>query len=152
MRKLFYSRVAGRNVHLPKMVGAFIIVATILMFAQSASSLFDARDVMVYYQTCITDLGKTADILQQHSQFEFCSNQLYNATGLVVRADSPMLTYRQFFIGLSGKLAALLFWLAVLIAGYFLYRSDRLLAPIESAVSVPAAEEKKFAFRKKKIA
>src|SRR3989338_4519303 len=94
MTRILYSRVAGRDVHLPKMVGAFIIVATLLMFAQSASNLFDARDVMVYYQGCILDLGD-GTVEEQRAQFEFCADTLYNATGLVVKDSSPLLTDRK---------------------------------------------------------
>ena len=48
-----YFRVAGRDVHLPKLIGAFILFAALLMFVQASALMFDSWDHLKYYDSCV---------------------------------------------------------------------------------------------------
>ncbi|MBI4210462.1 MAG: hypothetical protein HY544_03085 [Candidatus Diapherotrites archaeon] len=130
MGRLVHFRVAGRDVHIVKLVGAFIIFGAALMFVQSSSQMFDSWDIMKYYDSCVLGISSNQTPDYYKSQFGFCAGILREATGIVVRPDHPFLTLRQFSVGLLAPMASLLFWLAVLFLGYLLYRSDRVYLPI----------------------
>ncbi len=149
MRRIFYFRVAGSDVHLPKLIGAFILFAAALLFVQSSSTMFDSWDTMKYYDKCILSMNGNDTLADQQAQFSSCAETLYRSTGIVTRQEHPLLTKRQFAIGLLGPMGALLLWLAVFFFGYVLYRTDKIVLPIEERVrNLP--DRPKFAYRKKR--
>jgi hypothetical protein len=54
--------------------------------------------------------------------------------GLGIRDDQLKLTSRQMGSALLGPIAALLFWLAVLIGVYVFYRTGEFVVPLEEHV------------------
>ncbi len=143
MRRIMYFRVAGRDVHLPKLIGAFILFASLLMFVQSSAQMFDSWDNLKHYDSCILKINSNASLDGQRAEFNSCSDTLYKATGIVVREDVPKLTARQFWSGLLGSIASLLFWLAILFVGYVLYRSGDLVIPIEERIVTEPEHQRK---------
>ncbi len=154
MHKIFYFKVAGSHVHLPKLIGAFIMFATALLFIQASSAMFDSWEMMRNngnYQVCLQNIRINDSTIDQISQFDSCADKLYKSTGLVTTQEKPKLTQRQFAIGLLGPMGSLLLWLAVFFFGYTLYRTDKIVLPIEERVrSVQDAPKAKFAYRRKK--
>ncbi|HLC92149.1 MAG TPA: hypothetical protein VJH23_00400 [archaeon] len=151
MRRIFYFRVAGSDVHLPKLIGAFIMFATALLFVQASSTMFDSWDTMKYYDKCILGINTNESISDQRAQFSNCADTLYRSTGIVTRLEHPLLTQRQFAIGLLGPMGALLLWLAVFFVGYTLYRTDKIILPIEERVrDLPDFPKSKFAYKRKR--
>ena len=151
MRRIFYFRVAGSDVHIPKLIGAFIAFAAALLFIQASSTMFDSWDTMRYYDKCVLGINTNEEISGQRAQFESCSETLYRSTGIVTRMEHPLLTKRQFAIGLLGPMGILLLWLAVFFFGYTLYRTDRLVLPIEERVrDLPDMGKPRYAYKKKK--
>lgn len=151
MRRIFYFRVAGSDVHLPKLIGAFIMFAAALLFVQASSNMFDSWDTMKYYDKCILSINSNGTLSDQMAQFGNCSDTLYKSTGVVTRMEHPLLTKRQFAIGLLGPMGVLLLWLAVFFFGYVLYRTDRIVLPIEERVrDLPDLPKPKFAYKKKR--
>lgn len=151
MRRLIYLRVADREVHLPRLIGAFVLAAAVLMFFSSIFHMVDSWSTVNYYNKCVEGLSSLPTVEEQRSQFTFCSDALYRSTGVVVRGDKPLLSAAQFAGGILSPIASVMFWLAVLLFGYLIYRSGDLELPIEETVhEVPDVPlTKKQAFRKK---
>ena len=150
MRKLMYFRIAGRDVHLPKLIGSFILFAALLMFVQASAIMFDSWDNLKYYDRCVLSIDTDLGIEEQRAQFNTCSDTLYKATGIVARVETPKLTARQFWSALLGPVAGILFWLAILFMGYTLYKSGDLVLPIEEKYRVMAENENEKAMLRKK--
>ncbi|VVB99396.1 Uncharacterised protein [uncultured archaeon] len=152
MKRLVYIRVADREVHLPKLIGSFVLAAAVLMFLHACFAMADSWNTINYYTKCVEGLSALPTIDQQLAQFSFCSEALYRATGIVARGNSAMLTGAQLFGGLLTPIANVLFWVAVLLFGYLLYRSGDLELPLEETVrevaDYPATP--RHTFRKKK--
>jgi hypothetical protein len=68
---------------------------------------------------------------------------------LRVRDGQEELTGRQFWGGLLGPIAALLFWLAVLFFGWVMYRTGELVIPIEETITEYPNSPKRKPKRKK---
>ncbi len=150
MRRIIYFRVAGRDVHLPRLIGSFILFAAFLMFVHGSAKMFDSWDNMKYYGNCVQGIDSDQSIADQRVHFNSCADTLYKSTGIVVREETPKLTARQFWSGLLVPIATILFWLAVLFVGYFLYRTGKLVLPIEERVRDLPDVQKKFSYKKRK--
>ena len=98
------------RVFLPRLLGSFILVLAIIMFA------------MVKYPSCVSKIGTQTDQVAM-LQYLDCKDSLYNITGLQLRPDQPRITSRQFVITLLSPVAELLFWAAVFVLGLFLYKT-----------------------------
>jgi len=134
MRRILYFRIAGRNVHIPKLIGSFIIFAAILMFVQASAAMFDSWDNLKFYESCVLNINVDQGLTDQRMQFNSCADTIYKSTGVVVREDTPQLTMRQFWSGLLTPIASILIWLAILFVGYVLYRTGELVLPIEETI------------------
>ena len=145
---MLYFRVAGSEVHLPKLIGAFVMFAAAMLFVQSASNMFDSWDTMKYYDKCVLGINANDVVSEQRAQFQECAGTLYNSTGIVTRMEHPLLTGRQFAIGLLGPMGVLLLWLAVFFFGYTLYRTDRIVLPMAGMSS--GSQGARFSYKKKK--
>ena len=135
MRRVIYLRIADRDVHLPRLIGAFVLAAAVLMFFQASFAMVDSWNTVKYYGSCIDSLSSIPDVSDQRAQFTFCSDALYRATGVVVRGDRPVLTLAQFWGAILSPIANLLFWLAALMFGYLVYKSGDLVLPIEERIT-----------------
>jgi len=145
LRRIIFFRVAGKNIHIPKLIGSFVIFAALLMFIQASASMFDSWDNMKYYEDCIQNTDTSQGLLEQRTHFNVCADTLYKSTGIVVREDTARLTARQFWSGLLSPIAALLFWLASIFIGFILYRTGELVLPIEETVrEVPDVPRRSF--------
>ena len=151
MRKIMYFRVAGRDVHLPKLIGAFILFAALLMFVQASANMFDSWDNLKFYDKCISSVDTANSISQQQDDYAYCTDVLYRSTGIVVKGDDLRLTARQFWGGLLSPIASILFWLAGLFVGYIFYRTGDIVLPIEEDIKIVAdSEPAKRVLKKKK--
>ena len=129
MRKIMFFRVAGKDVHMPKLIGAFILLAALLMFIASTATMFDSWDSVKYLNTCLEKAapGSPAD-------FTECRDTLYKTTGMYLKAGQGKLTATQIASVLLGPIASVLFWAAILFVGYILYRTGELVIPIEESI------------------
>ena len=135
MRRLVYLRVADREVHLPRLIGAFVLAAALLMFMHAMLVMFDSWNTVKFYNKCVEGLSSLQSTQEQRDQFSFCADTLYRSTGMVVRSDSALLSTSQFVGAILGPVASVLFWLAVLLFGYLIYRSGDLELPIEETIT-----------------
>jgi len=126
-------RLATRDVHLPKLVGAFIVFAALLMFLKAGAHMFDSWDAVKSYPTCIQKIGSEVDEVAQ-LRYMHCKSALYKITGVQLRGDQDKVSSRQFWEALLGPIAEVLAWAVVFVLGIILYRTGNLVVPIEQIV------------------
>ncbi len=125
MRRIILFRLGSRDVHLPKLFGAFIMLAATLMLMQSLTGMFDSWENVKAIHACV-DAANSNTI-----SFEACQDQAETAFGILLRPNQFRMTDLQVAFGLLGKVAAVFFWVAALIVGMVFYRSGKLTLPIE---------------------
>jgi hypothetical protein len=130
-RKVMYFRVGGRDVHLPKLIGAFILLAALLFFVQASAKMFESWDNLKAASACIDKANEFSDNL---NEMTYCQDQAKKSLDLFVRIDQDKLTMKQFFGTLLGPIATVMVWLAVLFFGWIIYRSGDLVLPIEETI------------------
>ncbi|MFH1224412.1 MAG: hypothetical protein V1676_01280 [Candidatus Diapherotrites archaeon] len=136
----FFGR--GKNVHLPKLIGAFILFAALLMFIKVSAEMFESWDNAKAVNACLA----AAD---DETKFLFCYNYANESLGVTVRPEQDKLTGRQFWQVLLGPVVSMLIWLAVLFVGWMLYRASHLVFFVEE----PSAMRERFsehAFKRKR--
>lgn len=151
MKRVIFFRLAGRDVHMPRLIGAFILVAAFLMFVQASASMFDSWDSAKAVSNCL----KAAELDGQRIDsnpgiFDECQDNAAAFLGIHVRQGQEDLTARQFWGSLLGPIAAVLFWIAILFLGYMLYRTGDLVLPIEERITMVPDEPKPKAVSVKK--
>ena len=134
MRRIVTFKVAGKDVQLPKLIGAFILFAALFMFIKGAADMFDSWDNLRYSETCLANVDVSAPIAQQQAEIQECRDTLYKNTGIYLKPGQGKPTSRQFWSVLLGPIASVLFWLAILFIGWILYRTGELAIPIEEVV------------------
>lgn len=150
MRKIITLKVAGKDVHLPKLIGAFILFAALFMFIKGTAEMFDSWDNLKYAETCLASVDVSAPIIEQEAAIQECRDTLYNNTGIYLKLGQGKPTSRQFWSVLLGPIASVLFWLAVLFIGWILYKTGELVVPIEETVKEVREVAPKVTAKKKK--
>ena len=139
-RRVMYFRVGGRDVHLPKLVGAFVLLAALLLFVQSSAKMFESWDNLKVISVCIDNANDYSDNI---AEMTYCQDQAEKSLDLFVRIDQDKLTMKQFFGTLLGPIASVMMWLAALFIGWIIYRSGDLVLPIEETIrDVPERRRK----------
>lgn len=127
LRKLMFFRFGGREVHMPRLIGAFILFSALLFFVQASAQMFNSWDNIKEVNRCLAsnDFSRT-----------FCQETAEKSLGLYVGLDQKELSLRQFWSVILGPMATVLFWLAVLFLGWMVYRTGDLVLPIEEVEKV----------------
>ena len=153
MRRIMYFRLGGKDVHMPKLIGAFILFASLIMFVKASADMFNSWDVLKNYEKCINGTDVSHPVEMQKTEIGKCKDYLKDNTGISLMPTQPKPTSRQFWSALLGPIAAILFWLAILFLGLQLYKTGDLILPIEES-SRPLPEARampgRFRYRKKK--
>ncbi len=144
MRRIIYLRCAGKEVHLPKLIGAFILFAALLMFIRSSAAMFDSWDNLKTVNECLSRAGG------EEPFFGSCQGIAQGALDLFVRPGQTTLSNRQFWSALLAPIAAILFWLAALFVGYVFYRTGELVVPIEETIKEISSTKRHGRFAAKK--
>ncbi|MBT4597104.1 MAG: hypothetical protein HOC95_03945, partial [Candidatus Diapherotrites archaeon] len=55
MRKLVLFKIGSKNAQLPKMIGAFLVVISVLMLIQSGAVMFDSWQSIKGFNECVDD-------------------------------------------------------------------------------------------------
>jgi hypothetical protein len=102
--------VGGKRLHMLKLIGAFVLLAAVLMVAKSAYDIFVVVNKAIYAQMKPELVG-----------------QLFG-WGI----GAPYAFSTEDILGvLLGPIAAFLFWLAIAIVGVGIYQAGRVVLPIE---------------------
>ena len=144
LRRLIYLKVAGKEVHLPKLIGAFILFAALLMFIKASATMFDSWDNLKAVNECLTRAEG------EEPFFSTCQGLANGALDVFVRPGQAHLTNRQFWSALLGPISAILFWLAGLFVGYIFYKTGELVVPIEETIREFSAPKRAGKFASKK--
>ena len=142
MRRMIFFRLGSRDVHLPKLLGAFVMLAATLMLLQSLTGMFDSWENVKAIHACI-DAANSGTV-----SIERCQQQAYYSFGLLLRANQYRLTDLQVAFGLLGKVASVFFWVAALIFGLVVYRSWKMSVPIEE--NVVEGKSRRFSSRRRR--
>ncbi len=128
MRRVLLFRLGSRDVHLPKLFGAFLMIAALLMLVQSLTSMLDSWENVKAVHACI-DASNSGTV-----RIQDCQTQAYYAFGVLLHANQYRLTDLQIVSGLVPKIAMVFFWVCTFIVGMVLYRSWRIMVPIEESI------------------
>ncbi|NUN11574.1 hypothetical protein HUU53_02920 [Candidatus Micrarchaeota archaeon] len=113
LRKVFWIKIAGKNMHLLKLAGAFFILGAILMVANSAYNVF-------------VTVEKIAAVTQNPALVDQFFG--YSISSSYVARD---FTKEDVLGVLLAPIATLLFWMGITFLGFIFYQSGRILVPIE---------------------
>ena len=143
MRKIIYLRFAGRDVHLPKLIGAFILIAAFLMFVVAGSWMLESWENTIQIRDCLRN-GKADPTF-----IPVCQQEAKDAFNVYIRPDQTRLGVRQAAEALLPPIAATFFWLAVFLAGIMFYKTGSILVPIEqfSGKALPSRRKRKRRWR-----
>lgn len=125
MRKIMFFRFGSRYVHLPKLIGAFLIASAVLLFFAAGAQMFDSWDTAKFLNKC---LDNKADY-----GFSDCQNTA-NSSGLTIRPDQSRLSGEQYASLLLRPIAELFAWAVLFIIGIILYLTGKLVIPVEQTV------------------
>ena len=135
-----FFRIGGDKLHLPRLIGAFILFAALLMFMRAGGQMFDSWDTLQNYPACIAEAGAADPELGQ-LQYMDCKNSLNEITGVQLKGGQDNLTQRQFWLAFLLPIANLFFWAAIFLVGIIFYKSGTIIIPIEQ--SIREVDEKK---------
>ena len=124
---------------MPRLIGAFILFASLLYFIQASAIMFNSWDNLKEVNNCLGDSSLDAF---------FCQDIAFKSSSLYVSLNQDSLSMRQFWGVLLGPIANVLVWLVVLFIGWMIYKTGDLVIPIEESIR----EIKKSTKRKRKWA
>ncbi|MFH1696778.1 MAG: hypothetical protein ABH854_02620 [Candidatus Diapherotrites archaeon] len=127
MRKLLSFRAGGRTIHLPRLIGAFILFAALLMFVKVSAEMFESWDNLKAVNQCF----ESVDPAYVNTSFEYCQDKAMDSIGVYVSDHQDKLTSRQFWEVLLGPIVSVLIWLAVLSFGWMLYKASDIVVVID---------------------
>lgn len=128
MRRILIFRLGTRDVHLPKLFGAFIMIGATLMLLHSLTGMFDSWENVKAIHACLDAVKSNSATIQD------CQGQMYSAFGTLLRANQTRLTDLQLVSALLPKIASVFFWVGGFIVGLLFYRSWKIVLPIEENV------------------
>ncbi len=148
-----WTRVAGRYVHIPKLIGSFLLIAAILMLFRATVNFFHQANYIRDVEACImgvkTEMSQAMtpeDRMVAWTRASFCQNKA-EEIGMYVPNDLQIDPIQRWVV-LLGPAAAIFFWIAVLVFAILLYQTGKIYLPIEEELVIK--EEKKEETTKKK--
>ena len=126
-------RISSQDVQLPKLIGAFLLFAALIMFVRAGAQMFDSWDALKSHPKCIATIGSEINEVAQ-LQYLDCKESLHNITGLQLKGDQDRISSRQFWFALLGPIASLFFWAIVFLLGVIFYRTGEIVIPIEQSI------------------
>ena len=158
MRKIVLFKIGSKNAELPKFIGSFLIVVSILMLLNSGAALFDAGIAAKDFGKCVEYSGvrdlelmsEPAQILSQ-LRYQDCKTSFYQLTGAQVPGGQTYLTTRQFLTAFTGPVSLFFMWAIVFLFALFLFNNASIVVPVEQ-VEIPLnlPKVKKKTSKKKK--
>ncbi len=125
MRRILLFRLGTRDVHLPKLFGAFLMIGAALMLLHALTGMFDSWENVKAIHACLDAVHSNAATIQD------CQAQAGHAFDILLRANQTRMTDLQIVYSLFPKIANVFFWVGGFIIGMVLYRSWKIVLPIE---------------------
>ncbi|MFH1752284.1 MAG: hypothetical protein ABH821_05100 [archaeon] len=143
MKRMIYFRLGSKNVHLPKLVGAFVFIAAVLFFLVSGAAMFETWDNIKETKECLS--ANVNDPIQ----FNQCKDNALDSLGIHIRSDQRTLSFEQYSMALLKPIAFWLLWIAGVLIGLIIYQSGKMMIPIEQTIrELPS--RKRILIRRKK--
>ena len=128
MARVIYYTLGGREMHVPKLVGAFVIFIALLMFFKAGADMIDSWDNIKFVNNCLeVAVGDEGKFLE-------CQDQALKSMNVFVRPGQDSLNNKQFAMGILPPVSWLLFWLVILGLGLFFYRTGSFVVPLEERI------------------
>ena len=115
--------------HLPKLIGALILVAAVLMFVRAGADTLSSWETAKDIDHCLQSAHSTLDAAGKQA-----CQQSASYAGFYVAASQNSLTYKQLWSLLLEPIAALFGWSAVFVMGLILYLTGKIIIPVEERV------------------
>ncbi len=142
-------RIGGGDVQLPRLIGAFLLFAALILFVRAGAQMFDSWDALKSYPDCIASIGSENDTVAQLRYID-CKDSLAKITGLQLKGDQDRISSRQFWFALLGPIANLFLWAVVFLLGMVLYKTGNIVIPIEQSIKeIPEQKPAKPQVKKK---
>jgi len=142
MKRVIFLKVGGKQLHLPKLIGALIIFGALFEIMYSAAALFEATDSISAVNACLSSATTISEI-------SVCQLQAKNALNIFPRFSQTQLNSRQIFMPLAEPMVSMLFWLAVFVFGVLLYKTGKLYLPLEEQIEEESEVPPRRATKKK---
>ena len=165
MKKIILFKIGSKNAQLPKMIGAFLIVISILMLIQSGGAMYSSWQALKEYDYCVGSSGilefgtaynphgsVSLNNLLAEMKFDSCRDTLYQQTGVQVSGGQTKIDFwnsRQFWMALLAPISAFFGWIIIFLFALFLFNSASIVVPVEQ-IEIPIATEKRTVKKKKK--
>lgn len=159
LKKLVLFKIGSKDAQLPKLVGAFLIVISILMLVHSGAVMFDSWQAIKGFDDCVIDSYKAAseigvetgmDKVVYELKVKDCKDSLYQISGAQIPGGVYSLSLRQMATAFLGPVSTFFAWAIVFLFALFLFNSASVVVPVEQ-VEIPLnTTVKTVAIKKKK--
>ena len=149
-------KIGSKNAQLPKMVGAFLVIISVLMLIQSGAIMFDSWGAVKEFNSCVDKAYsiegdvRGLDAILSELKYQDCKNSLYQITGAQITGGKTYLTSRQFWTAFTTPVSFFFAWAIVFLFALFLFNSSSIVVPIEQIEFPLNNEAKTKSFKKKK--
>lgn len=158
MKKLILFKIGSKDAQLPKLVGAFLIVISILMLVHSGAVMFDSWQTIKGFDECVINAYKSSeeiniengiDKLVYELKVKDCKDSLYQISGAQLPGGVYNLSLRQMATAFLGPVSIFFAWAIVFLFALFLFNNATVVVPVEQ-MEIPLKSETKSVNVKKK--
>ena len=159
MKKLVLFKIGSKDAQLPKLVGAFLIVLSILMLVHSGAVMFDSWQSIKGFDECVINSYKSAseigvengmDKVVYELKVRDCKESLYQISGAQIPGGVYTLSLRQMATAFLGPVSNFFAWALVFLFALFLFNSASVVVPVEQVEIPLSTTVKTVAIKKKK--
>jgi hypothetical protein len=140
---MYYS-LGGKNIHLSRLLGAFVIFVALIMFFKSGAQMIDSWDNIQFVNDCLGTAEGDLDA------FGVCQENGLKALEVYVRPGQGELNSKQFAMSILPPIAWVLFWMIVLALGLSFYQTGKFVIPIKEREEMEKLAKLKAKAKKKK--
>lgn len=150
MKKLVLFKIGSRDAQLPKLIGSFLIVISVLMLVHSGAVMFDSWKAIRGFDECVINAYKDSsemvvenglDKVVYELKVKDCKDSLYQISGAQLPGGVYNLTLRQMATAFLGPVSIFFAWSIVFLFALFLFNSASVVVPVEQ-VEIPLNSNK----------
>ena len=130
-------KIGSKNAQLPKLIGAFLIVISVLMLFQSGAVMFDSWQAIKGFNDCVdnaysidADVSGISAVLSE-LKYQDCKSSFKDITSAQVPGGQTYLTARQKWTAFLTPVSVFFAWAIVFLFALFLFNSATIVVPVE---------------------